>query len=182
MALGGDGDSLRLDSQRASYSSDGVVGGDVGLTVHHLIALCYGVVTCLCISYVGHATCCCGYELVARQQLAIGNGHSGVAMCCAVVGPLAATSRNGDSHTGGSHRQFTVYCRHTVVASSTLRELVALNLVLHRTLRRQRDATRHDSRDGIVAHQSVDIVLSPALSGTRIGEGVALGSDGQRLA
>ena len=56
VTLGGDGDSLRIDGQRTGYGSDGVVGSDVFLAMHHLITLGNRVVACLGIGHVGGST------------------------------------------------------------------------------------------------------------------------------
>ena len=173
-----DGDGLRFDRQRAGLGRDDVVLSHVDLAVHDLVAFGDRVVARRGVGHVGGRAGRGGHELVAGEQLALGHGNRGVSQGGAVVGLGAVSGLDGDGLLGLRHRQLAVHLGDGVVAGRTRSERVAVNHVRNRALTRERDRAGHGRGDGVSAHEADDVVLGPALRLAGVGEGVALGRDG----
>ena len=102
-------------------------------------------------------------------------------MGSSVIGPLTTCCGNCDGSTCVSHRQLTVSCSNSVVSGLAGGEFIASQLIGHRALTRESDATGHNCGNLIISNKTLNIIFIPALRSSGIGKFHILRRNGHSL-
>ena len=172
--LGSNCHCLWFDRQFSGFCSDLIVRCHIFSAVHDLIAFCDLIVVFCSIRDIRDTTRCCRFQLISCQELSACYCDRIVAVCTAVIRPLLACGCDRDCHFRSFHRQLAVILRYSIVAGSTLGELIGLHFILYRTLARERDASFHDCTDRIIAYQAGNVIAVIAVGSSVICELLAL--------